>query len=572
MRMTAPTQDPLARPDRGRQLRVLTGLFCERLFAHELLAIEETARERLLVALGALAGGSAIVSYVVMLKYVWLPDDSGAWLDATTLTTLLMCAMVLVSALVWESLFIDQVDVSNLAALPVRARTVAAAKLAGLVAFAAACAAAMALPSAGMLVFFLARFHGPELEWGARFAVAHTAALTAAGVAVFLTCATLQGTLTLLLGAARYRRVSLLVRTALVVASVVLISQAGSLQSAIRQASGGEPTGLVAYPSTWFVGLAETIMGGRSPALARAANLALGSLAALGVVAPLLVLAGVRRVAELGDPQVRRSASPPRLGRLWSRLAHFAAGQGRERALLDFCGACLWRSARHRLLLASLAAAGTGLLLPWVVNAALAPAHGRLDGASLALPHVLSFLLIVGVRWGAAQPTAPEAAWIFRIAPLGDRAAVLDALRKAAFLHVLLPLHLVLWGVLALLAGPGEALLHCAFSLSAAAVLAEAMLSRSRRVPFASPGAAGESNLKATWAVYLLGLLLWSSTLAELEAHFLWSWQFWLAWCALVAAARWGVALVRRSTLEAGVLPGLDDLPQPAFVALDLDG
>ncbi|MGV8039716.1 MAG: hypothetical protein AB2L07_06470 [Thermoanaerobaculaceae bacterium] len=572
MRVTETTQKQLARPDRGRQLQVLTALFFERLFAHELLALEEMAREKLLVALGALAGGSAMVSYVLMLKYLWLPDDSGAWLDATTLTALLMCAMALVSALVWESLFIDRVDVSNLAALPVRARTVVAAKLAGLVAFAAACAAAMALPSAGVFVFFLARFHGPELEWGARFAVAHTVALTAAGVAVFLTCATLQGTLALLLGTARFRRVSLLVRTALVVAAVVLISQVGSLRSAVQEVGGGGPAGLVAYPPVWFVGLAETIMKDRSPALARAANLGLGSLAVLGAVAPLLVLAGVRRVAELGDPHVRRPSSPPRLRRLWSQLSRLAAGPGRERALLDFCGACLWRSGRHRLLLASLAAAGTGLLLPWVVNAALAPARGRLDGASLALPHVLSFLLLVGVRWGATQPTTPEAAWVFRTVPLGDRAAVLDALRKAAFLDVLLPLHLVLWGVLALLAGPGEALLHCAFSLSAAAVLAEVMLSRSQRVPFASPGAAGESNLKATWAVYLLGLSLWSSTLAELEAHFLWSWQFWLAWGALVVAARWGVAMVRRSTLEAGVLPGLDDLPEPAFVALDLDG
>ena len=89
----------------------------------------------------------------------------------------------------------------------------------------------------------------------------------------------------------------------------------------------------------------------------------------------------------------------------------------------------------------------------------------------------------------------------------------------------------------------------------------------------ASPGAAGEGNLKTTWAVYLLALLaLWSSTLAELEAHFLWSWPFWLAWAGLVTGGLWVTSHLRRGALAVETPPGFDDLPEPAFVALDLDG
>lgn len=572
MRVTDPPADGPARVDRRRQLRVLTGLFFVRLSANELMAVEEAAREKLLVALAGLGGGSALVNYVLMRKYFWLSDATGAWLDASTVTSLLMCVMALVSALVWESLFIDRTDVSNLGALPVRATTVVAAKLTGIVAFAAACAASMALPSAGVFMSLLARFHGSDLAWGVRFATAHAVALTAAGIAVFLFCASLQGLLVLVLGAVRYRQASLLVRTALVTAVLVAVSQVGALQTAVEAAIAGDPAAVRAFPPMWFVGLSEVIMGARASHFVHGANLAWVSLAALAVLAPALVLAGVRRVAELGDPHLGRSAGSSRHRVMWHRLVHRVAGSGQERALLDFCGACLWRSARHRLLLASLAALGTGLLLPWVVNAALMPGHGRLDGAALALPHVLSFLLVVGVRWGIAQPAAPESAWIFRTVPLGDRRTVLDALRKAAIVHVLIPLHAVLACVLALLAGVGDALLHCLFSLSAATLFAEAMLCRFHRIPFASPGAAGEGNLKATWAVYLVGLAMWSSTLAELEAHFLWSWPFWLAWGALVASGLWVTAHLRRATLEPEVLPGLDDLPEPSFVALDLGG
>lgn len=555
---------------RGRQLRVLTELFFDRIFSSELLAVEELAREKLLVALGVLGGGAALVSYVLMRKYFWLTDASGAWLDASTLASLLMCAMGLVSVLVWEALFIDRTDLANLGALPVRATTVVAAKLVGLVAFAVACAAAMALPSAGVFVSFLSRLHGDDPGWGVRFVAAHVVAMTTAGLAVFLACATLQGLLVLALGAARYRRASLLLRTALVVAVLVMVSQVGTVQAAVAQARAGDPAAVLAFPPMWFAGLEETILGSRDPELERAATLAWGSLAALALVAPALLLAGVRRVSALGDPQVGRHLRPRR-GWLGSRLARLASGSGQERALLDFCGACLWRSAPHRLMLASLAALGIGVLLPWVVDATLDAGPGRLDGAALALPHVLSFLLLVGVRWGVARPAAPEASWVFRTMPLGDRGTVLDALRKAAVVHVLLPLHAVLLLVLSLLAGPRDALLHCLFSLSAATVLAEAMLCRFQRVPFASPGASGEGNLKSTWAVYLAALAVWSSTLAKLEAHFLWSWPFWLAWTALIAVGLGVTSHLRRSTLATEAPPGFDDQPEPTFVALDLN-
>lgn len=556
---------------RGRQLRVLTELFFDRTFASELLAVEELAREKLLVALGVLGGGAALVSYILMRKYFWLTDSAGAWLDASAFASLVMCAMGLVSVLVWETLFVDGADLANLGALPVRATTVVAAKLAGLVVFATACAASMAVPSAAVFAAFLSRLHAAEPGWGLRFVAAHGIAMTAAGLVVFLACATLQGLLVVALGAARYRRASLLLRTSLVVAVMVLLSQVGTVQTAVAEAAAGDTAAVLMLPPLWFAGLEETILGTQHPVLARAASLAWGSLAGLALAAPALLLAGVRRVSELGDPQARHRTRPHAM-RLGGRLARLVTRSGQERALLDFCGVCLWRSARHRLILASLAAAGVGLLLPWVVDAALTARDGRLDGAALALPHVLSFLLVVGARWGIARPAAPEASWVFRTIPLGDRSTVLDALRKAVIVHVLLPLHAVLLPVLSLLAGPGDASLHCLFSLSAAVVLADAMLCRFQRVPFASPGASGEGNLKSTWAVYLVALAVWSSTLARLEAHFLRSWPFWLAWTGLVAIGLSVTSHLRRGTCVGEAPPGFDDLPEPTFVALDLDG
>ena len=336
-----------AAPGSGRraQLGILAGLFFDRLFASELLAVEEQSREKLFVALGILAGGSSLVAYYLLLwRYLFLPDDSRAWLDQSIFTSLAMGAVALVAVLVWDSLFVDRVDLANLGALPVRPTTLVAAKLVGLVAFGGACAASMALPSAVLFAGILSRFHGEDLTWGVRAVVGHAVAVTAAGLVVFLACAVLQGLLMLGLGAERCRRVGLLLRTALVVGVLLLVAQVGPVHRALADARLGDPASVLTYPPMWFVGLEATICGTDAPELQRGAIVAGGSLALLLLAAPALVLAGVRGVTPHGEPPAARRgprAHPGWLGRLLHRLAPAPA---QERGLYDFCGACMGRS------------------------------------------------------------------------------------------------------------------------------------------------------------------------------------------------------------------------------------
>jgi hypothetical protein len=557
--------------DHRRQMSVLTLLFFQKLFSSELLAVEEQAREKLFVALAGLGAGAGFVAYVMLRKYFWLPDASGAWLDESTFISLVMCAMALVAVLVWESLFVDRADMANLGALPVRSSTLVAAKLIGLVAFATGCAASMAVPSAALFAGFLSRFHGEDLEWGIRQVVAHAVAVTAAGLATFLACAVLQGLLVLGIGAQRYRRRSLFLRTALVVGVLLLLAQIGPLHTALAFARLGDSDTVLVFPPMWFVGLEETIAGTGAHELREAALVGCGVLAALAGLAPVLVLAGMRRVSHLGEPAERHTTCASRLGRSSRALGDLIFGSARERGMAAFCGACLWRSARHRLLVVTMLALGLGMMLPWVLEAIVGEHPARLGGALMAMPHVLCFLLVVAVRWAVATPAAPEAAWVFRTVPLGDRRALLDATRKAAALRVLLPVVACLVPFYALLWGVVPALLHGVFALSAATVLAELVLARFQFVPFASPAAGGMGNLKATWAAYVVALAVYASTLALLETRFLLQWPFWLLWAVAVAAGLWLAAELRRDTAARSRPATLDDDPEPNFVVLGLD-
>ncbi|MCU0243290.1 MAG: hypothetical protein MUE80_00750, partial [Acidobacteria bacterium] len=126
---------------------LLTRHFFERLFHNDLVEFEDQMKERLIVALALLAVFFFWASELMLFKYHFVPDTGRSWQEKSYLLTLMMLVFGVITLLEWDVLFPDRRDFLNLAPLPVRLRTVFAAKLASFVLFAATFSAAMTGPS-----------------------------------------------------------------------------------------------------------------------------------------------------------------------------------------------------------------------------------------------------------------------------------------------------------------------------------------------------------------------------------------------------------------------------------------
>ncbi|HSA95698.1 MAG TPA: hypothetical protein VLJ16_06595, partial [Acidobacteriota bacterium] len=272
--------------DEGAQLGILTKHFFARLFRNDIVDFEDQMKARLIAVLSILAALIGWSSYLlVFFKYEFSPDVNTSWQDKNYVFILVMILFGIVTLLEWEMLFPDRRDFVNLAPLPVRLRTIFAAKLASFVAFIGLFSAAMNSLSSVAFAIFLAQWRSNSVIFLGRYVLAHLVSSFAACFCVFFACVFVNFFFMAVLPAALYRRVSVLARFVLIGLLVFLLltfliepgSLSGTIRSLARLKDHGSPL-FFRLPSLWFVGLYEVLLGTTDPvffALARTAGWAL---------------------------------------------------------------------------------------------------------------------------------------------------------------------------------------------------------------------------------------------------------------------------------------------------------
>jgi hypothetical protein len=253
-------------------------------------------------------------------------------------------------------------------------------------------------------------------------------------------------------------------------------------------------------------------------------------------------------------------------------MAPLLARTAAVRALFHFAVASLLRSRRHLMVLASylgfaIAAGGVSLIV--------AGYHGRLAldqpiASLLALPLVLLFFLVLGLRSAFAAPTDLDANWPFRLAePRLD--AVVDATRAAMVTLAVLPVG-VLAAITALSVGwtPGTAARVALFDVVAGFLLVELVVFRSRTAPFACAHMPAQQTFKSRWPFFLVALNLFAYRLADVQAAALTSARSTLLYVLAIAAA---VALLRTARTYAARGARVQfDVPPEGLQTLGLSG
>ena len=189
------------------------------------------------------------------------------------------------------------------------------------------------------------------------------------------------------------------------------------------------------------------------------------------------------------------------------------------RGMFLFAVASLVRSRRHLFILATYVGLGVGVCL---ISLIAAEVRGTLSMTEprpylLAIPLVMIFFVVFGLRSACAVPTELEANWPFRLAEPSASSAV--AAIAATMLAVGVMPIAVMTVAAAQMAGwsARDTATVILFDLVSAVFLIECALYRWNRVPFAAGHLPAQETLKSRWPFYLVPLNLFAFRLADLQ-------------------------------------------------------
>jgi hypothetical protein len=562
--------------DEGAQFGILTKHFFARLFRNDIVDFEDQMKARLIAVLSILAALIGWSSYLlVFFKYEFSPDVNTSWQDKNYVFILVMILFGIVTLLEWEVLFPDRRDFVNLSPLPVRLRTVFAAKLASFVAFIGLFSSAMNSLSSVAFALFLAQWRSNSVIFLARHVLAHLLSAFAACFCVFFACVFVNFFLMAVLPSALYRRVSVLVRFALIGLLVFLLltflvepgSLSGAIRSLARLKDHGSPL-LFRIPSLWFVGLYEVLLGTEDPvfiALARTAGWALAlSFGAFGLACALSYLKHYRKTLE----SAKRAGwvGRFRVG-VVDLVQRIVLRSPEERAVGAFFSRTIRSSPKHRAVLVNSLGVGAALVMLTVVASrrdiqALSPGNSYFLAQSL----LLIFVLLAGLRIVVDVPAALESNWVFQVTETDARPRYIRGLKKTIFVQWLLPLSILIFLTHLWLWKDGRAaLFHAVFGLSISGLGLEALFFRFRKIPFASTYVPGKLRLQTRGIPYLVGFLALLAALAGLEKALLGHPARFAIFLAVAAAL--GFVLDRRSARFLRANPLIyEEEPEPAMI------
>ena len=143
--------------------------------------------------------------------------------------------------------------------------------------------------------------------------------------------------------------------------------------------------------------------------------------------------------------------------------------------------------------------------------------HSMETQAVLAVPFMVSMLLIYGLLHVFRVPTEPRANWVFRMAECHDASHFLPPVSKAVSMAALLPVLAITPLATAYALGWRIALLHTAFACLIALLLAEYKIADWDRIPFTSSYVAGRRPFFQTACVAVLYFVLLTTIVTGIE-------------------------------------------------------
>lgn len=560
------------------QLSILTRHFFMRFFRNDTVDFEDQMKARLVAVLAILAvvmGWSS--QLLIFFKYELSPDVGISWLEKNYIFTLMMLIFSIITLLEWDMLFPDRRDFTNLTPLPIRLRTVFAAKLVSFIAFIGLFSVAMSSISSVVFSIFLSQWRSNSLLFSLRYVFAHLTGAFAACFCVFFACMFVNLFLMAILPSSLQRRISVLVRFLLIALFLFLLmsflidpgSLSGVLRSLPRLKDHGSPI-IFRVPSMWFVGLYEFLLGTTDPdfvALAREAGLMFAlAIGVFGMACALSYFKHYRKTLETVKTKARlRSLREASAGLMQKALLM----SPEERAVGTFFSKTIRSSPKHRNALVNGFAFSTAVVMLSIMGSrrniqALTPSNPFFLVQSI----LFILVLLAAVRFVVDIPAALESNWVFRVTEAAERHKYITGLKTTIFVHWFLPLsaliflaHQWLWK------NAPAAGLHAGFCLALSALGLETFFFHYQKIPFASSYVPGKLRLQIRGIPYLAGIIALLAALANLDKALLGHPWLFLAFFP-AAAILWAVLRIVNTRFVDSRPLIYEEEPEPAMISL----
>jgi hypothetical protein len=451
----------------------------------------------LILTLLALPGG--FVAVLTFVKYSTLLS----WINGSPRTdpltvalpdeyffiTLAMAVTGTVAVWRWDALFPDRRDYMNLVPLPVSTRLIfysnltAIVLLAGLLAFDVNAASSVLFPlgvaaTQSSFLFFV------------KFVVVHTLVVALASAFGLFAVLALLGCLLAILPVQAFRKISPYVRAAMVMYFVTLLTTSFAVPD-LLQTVGQSDRWIKLIPSCWFLGLCQSLRGRAGPGLEALSRFAIPSVGLAIVLAFLGYAVGYRRhflrIPEIAEAPASRRV--PRMAWVTETFDRWILRTPFQRGCFHFVCRTLFRSEAHRLALAGIFGLGivvASQFLASPLQISSAPT-ARLSGDNLAVPFVLAFIVIVGLRAIFEIPADLRSNWIFRLTLDPEKHESQRSAQEIILTFVLPWIALLVLPAYAYFDGVLVGLLHSALVELWSVLLVKAVLIRFRKVPFTCP-------------------------------------------------------------------------------------
>jgi len=464
-----------------------------------------------------------------------------------------MIAAALLAALTWEALVPDRTDQEIVGVLPVRPRTLAAARLTAAMTMATAFAVAINLPAS--VFFALVAATHPLLGSVPMVFIAHLTMTVAAALTVFLALLAVRGVVAL----------SVSTLLASVTAGVLQLASIGAVIEALvyvpslvpflvrTMIAGGDEA--VRIPPVWFAAAYSLMVGTSRATFAPEARVGLATFAlalALTFVIHLLPSAWLARrtLASMSKGRARSASTVTRLAT--AVVARVPA----VRAMAAFTIATVTRNRRHAFVPLGYLGAGIAIAATSLVAATIRRTVVLHEPRAylLSLPLVLMFFAVLGLRASFRLPVEFDANWPFRVC--GTRVGHAAASARATMMAlIVLPLAGAAVLVSTLLGWGGEVAARLGlFELLAGLLLVEAMTFGWHGVPFGRAFAPSVASVKWRGPAMLVPLNLFAFRGADAQIAALHSVGTALIYAAVVFGV---VAIVGLASRQASKQRGL---------------
>jgi hypothetical protein len=536
----------------------------------------------LVLTLLALPGG--FVSMLLFEKYgtllQWMRGATNIDPLASTIPdeyffiTLSMTVTGAVAVWRWDAILPDRRDYMNLVPLPVSMRTIFFANLiavlflVGLIAVDVNAVSSILFPlvvgaTQNAFLFFL------------KFAAVHALGAVLASVFSFFCVFSVLGLGMAILPPHAFKKISPYVRALVVVYLVTLLCTSFALPDFLRKLHGSAAAWTRLLPSCWFLGLCQSLRGHADPALSALGSLALPGFGAVIVIAFCVYVVGYRRhfvrTAEMTEGgSTERAAKKSQFGGWfdqWVLRTPFQKG------CFHFVWKTLFRSESHRLVLAGIAGLGLVLASQSLLNSfenGEPAGRAMVSADGLALPLVLAFFIIVGLRMMFEIPVELRSNWIFRLMLNADKHECEPLARKVMLVPVLPWVLLISFPIYAYFGGWAVACWHTLIVVAWSLLLTDAVLIRFRKLPFTCSLPLFQQHSIVTLLGCVFGFFLFAVVTPQVEA-----WAFaepvrMVVFIPLVAVAWYVPRHIRQNAMDVEKALIFEEAPTRAVEVLQL--